>query len=89
MTVRYEDLKKSPGKKIGQMFDFAGLDYSSDLIAKIVQRTNFRNLKDAGAGASAWRGETGGWKEYFSKDDIKLFKEMAGDVLLKMGYIEW
>jgi hypothetical protein len=31
-------------------------------------------------------GKTGGWKEYFTGEHKKLFKEVAGDLLVKLGY---
>jgi hypothetical protein len=33
-------------------------------------------------------GKTGGWKEYFTEDHKTLFKEVAGDLLVKLGYEE-
>jgi hypothetical protein len=33
-------------------------------------------------------GKTGGWKEYFSDEHKKLFKEVAGGILVKLGYEE-
>lgn len=31
-------------------------------------------------------GKTGGWREFFSEDHKKLFKETAGDLLIELGY---
>ncbi len=31
-------------------------------------------------------GKTGGWKEHFSDENKKLFKEVAGDLLIRLGY---
>ena len=31
-------------------------------------------------------GKTGGWKEYFTEEHKKLFKDIAGDLLIKLGY---
>ena len=31
-------------------------------------------------------GKTGGWKQYFDEDHKKLFKDIAGDLLMKLGY---
>lgn len=31
-------------------------------------------------------GKTGGWKQHFSEEHRKLFKEVAGDLLVKLGY---
>ena len=33
-------------------------------------------------------GETGGWKEYFAEEHKALFKDVAGDLLVKLGYEE-
>lgn len=34
------------------------------------------------------KGKTGGWKEYFTDEHKALFKEVAGDLLVKLGYEE-
>ncbi len=31
-------------------------------------------------------GKTGGWREYFSDEHKRLFKEVAGDLLVRLGY---
>ena len=31
-------------------------------------------------------GKTGGWKQHFSEEHKKLFKDVAGDLLVKLGY---
>jgi hypothetical protein len=31
-------------------------------------------------------GQTGGWREYFTDEHKKLFKEVAGDLLVRLGY---
>ena len=31
-------------------------------------------------------GKTGGWKEYFTDEHKKLFKDVAGDLLVRLGY---
>jgi hypothetical protein len=31
-------------------------------------------------------GKTGGWKEYFTEEHRKLFKDVAGDLLVRLGY---
>jgi sulfotransferase 6B1 len=31
-------------------------------------------------------GKTGGWKEYFADEHKKLFKDVAGDLLVRLGY---
>ncbi len=31
-------------------------------------------------------GKTGGWKGYFTEEHKKLFKDVAGDLLVRLGY---
>ena len=31
-------------------------------------------------------GKTGSWKQYFTPEHKKLFKEIAGDLLIRLGY---
>ena len=31
-------------------------------------------------------GKTGGWRQHFSEENKKLFKEVSGDLLIKLGY---
>lgn len=31
-------------------------------------------------------GKTGGWKDYFTEENRKLFKDVAGDLLVRLGY---
>ena len=31
-------------------------------------------------------GKTGGWVDHYSAENIELFKEVAGDLLVKLGY---
>ena len=31
-------------------------------------------------------GKTGGWREHFSEEHKKLFKDVAGDLLVRLGY---
>jgi hypothetical protein len=33
-------------------------------------------------------GKTGGWREHFKDENKKLFKEVAGDLLVRLGYEE-
>ena len=33
-------------------------------------------------------GKTGGWKEYFADEHKKLFNDVAGDLLVRLGYEE-
>lgn len=32
------------------------------------------------------KGQTGGWKKHFTSDQKKLFKKVAGQLLIDLGY---
>jgi hypothetical protein len=33
-------------------------------------------------------GKTGGWKEHFTEEHKRLFKDVTGDLLVRLGYEE-
>ena len=41
-----------------------------------------------GGGEAGKRWKVGGWKEFFTEEHKRLFKEVAGDLLVKLAYEE-
>jgi hypothetical protein len=86
LIAQYEKLKEHPRREIKRMFEFAEIDNSPELVAQIAQATDFKNLKNIESGRHLRKGVVGDWKNHFTNKDIKLFKEMANDLLIKLGY---
>ena len=86
LLVRYEDLKNDQEKEIRRMFAFAGIDDSTKLCRAISEITDFKYLKVTGSGKFNRKGIIGDWKNHFTKKDIELFKKIANDELLSLGY---
>jgi len=86
LQARYEKLKKNPAKEIKKMFEFADLDNSSRLIKRIISLTDFKNHKNTGDGKHDRKGIVEDWKNHFNFKDIELFKKMANNTLIKLGY---
>lgn len=88
LLTRFEDLIGPKGggnsdnqrKEIKKMAAHLGESMTDDIIASIaesifsVRSVTFR------------KGAMGGWREYYIPQQKKLFKEVAGDLLLKLGY---
>lgn len=95
--VRYEDLLERPEKETGRLFDFLGARTDEKIVRQCVEATNFERISKRKRGeedsASFLRkGVAGDWKNVFTKRDRQIFKEEAGDLLVRLGYeedLEW
>lgn len=75
--VRYEDLKRDQKGTLAKMLDFAGLDYDTDLMDYIIQRTVFSNMRkeEETYGAESFPGEKGSKGYFVRKGKIDSWKE--------------
>lgn len=89
--VRYEDLLQSLEKEVSHLLGFLGVDVSEEVVRKCVHKSGF----ERGAGRERGRedsssrfrkGIAGDWRNVFTAEDRRIFKESAGDLLVKLGY---
>ena len=94
MFVRFEDLVGSRGggddekqfdslRRIYQFLDIQGDPKSIKILSKKIFDSGSRTF---------FKGQIGGWREYFTKEHRLEFKEIAGQALIKMGYetgLDW
>ena len=86
LCIRFEDLIHERDRTLSAMLDW-------------VERTGYRVptpranclsiLADAiqpGKSHTFRSGKTGGWREHFSDEHKRLFKDVAGDLLVRLGY---
>ncbi len=86
MCVRFEDLINNRDAALSAMLDE-------------VEKTGYRiptprqkalsilvNAIQPGKSLTFRSGTTGGWKEHFTEEHKKLFKDVAGDLLVRLGY---
>ena len=86
LTISFEDLVNSRKESLSRMI--AHLELNNFTIP-LEKTTAFDVLNQAMSPerSSTFRtGRSGGWSEYFSKGNIELFKEVTGDLLVKLGY---
>lgn len=90
--VRYEELLGQPEESLSRIL--AELGYENIDIGKVysaVQNHEFSKKTGRKRGVSdensfLRKGISGDWKNYFNEEAEKVFKEYAGDFLLKLGY---
>jgi hypothetical protein len=87
-VVRYEDLSDDPTREIRRIFEFAQLAADEPFVARVAEATAFSNAKRPGDSHHVRRGEVGGWRDEFTESDRKEFQELAGDLLVTLGYAD-
>ena len=88
LTIRFEDLIGSNGEKSDQrqleaiqaMINYLDLDVSQENIIHVSKQLFSRNSP------TFRKGQIGDWQNYFSKEHKQVFKDVAGEALIKFGY---
>jgi hypothetical protein len=87
----YEQLLADGAPVARSLFRFLGLAHDDALIADLLERSSFRFYAGRERGQEDRKrfyrkGVAGDWKNHFTADDKELFKEIAGDLLIRLGY---
>lgn len=87
--MRYEDLHGDVSGIMRKVLSFYEIPYQEALLNKMTE-TQLRNpavLKESLAqGESKRRGIVGEWQEHFTQEHKDYFKEIAGPLLVQLGY---
>src|ERR671910_816836 len=92
--VRYEDLLERPNEEVEKLLGFLGVDTDERLVEHCVSSASFEKLsrgrqRGQEDPSSFYRkGVAGDWRNYFSEEDRRVFKEEAGELLIRLGYEE-
>ena len=90
--VRYEDLLVRPNEEVERLLDFLGVDTDERLVEHCVSSASFERLsrgrqRGQEDPSSFYRkGVAGDWKYLFDEHDKQIYKEEAGELLIKLGY---
>src|SRR5215210_3995013 len=96
--VRYEDLLERPNEEVGRLARFLGADTSEKAVQQAVGSARFEKLskgRERGQEdtSSFYRkGVAGDWNNYFTERDKQIYKEEAGELLIRLGYerdLDW
>lgn len=94
VEVKYEDLLKRPEEEAGRLFEFLGADASEETVNRCVESASFEKMSGRERGQENYtldfgkhrKGIAGDWENVFTERDRELFKEVAGDLLIKLSY---
>lgn len=81
--VRYEDLHADTAGERARLFEFLGVDPKR---CAPIQGDLSPGFKQERPNEFLRKGAVGDWKNYFTEDATKWFKEEAGDELVNQGY---
>jgi len=96
--VRYEDLLVEPVGEVRRLLEFLGADSGEEVARECVKAASFEQLsggrsKGEEDSSSFYRkGIAGDWKNHFTQEDRRVFKEEAGELLIRLGYerdLDW
>jgi Sulfotransferase domain len=92
--VRYEDLLERPHEEVRRLAGFLGADTREKAVRQAVHAASFEKLskgRERGQEdtSSFYRkGVAGDWRNYFTASDKEIYKEEAGELLIRLGYEE-
>ena len=90
--LSYEQLKNEPVATTEALLDFLELKYDRDLVNQMISGSSFEAMS---GGRSAGvenrqtffrKGIVGDWRNSLSDEEVSQFSEIAGDLLVKLGY---
>jgi hypothetical protein len=90
-TVRYEELVADPRKTIAGIVEFIGEPWDDALLSHSEAASIFRDATTFPQTPEANRPienvALARWKRDMSQDDKRIFKDVAGDLLIEFGYV--
>jgi hypothetical protein len=99
LTLRYEDLLREPFEEMSKVWRFLGVKRIAAGLAKDVQGEMTSNpdeewqaRRNEDIASFLAKGQAGNWRTLFTAADKALFKEIAGETLVRWGYeqdLEW
>ncbi len=92
-SLRYEDLLASPFAHMLEVWKFLGVKKIGKTLQKTIQAEMSSNpdeewqaQRNQGIASFLPKGQAGNWQRLFTERDKALFKEIAGEVLVRWGY---
>ena len=91
--VRYETLLARPVEEVRRLLEFLGADGSEETAKRCVEMARFERSTNRKRGqedssSRSRKGVAGDWKVAFTEEDKRVFTEVAGNLLVKLGYEE-
>jgi len=98
LLVRYEDLLRNTQRELKRMAEYVSLEVTDQQIDWAVKHSSFKKMrrleetKGRPYGKRGHRfvrsGRAGGWMEHFDERCKEIFKSSAGEMLIRLGYVD-
>lgn len=86
LSLKFEKLIIERELALGELLDyFAELDFEPSTERHTAIQVLNAGIAPGKSGTFR-KGQPGNWREYFTEDNIKIFKENTGDLLFRLGY---
>ena len=92
-SLRYEDLLATPFNEMAKLWKFLGVKKVNKSLEKAIKAEMSSNpdeewqaKRNEGIASFLPKGQAGNWQRLFTARDKSVFKEVAGDLLIKWGY---
>ncbi len=92
IELRYEALLEDPAPHLKRVFEAIGVDADDAAVGKCVEANSFearsggRKPGEADPDSFVRKGVAGDWKNHFGDAERAVFKDVAGDELISLGY---
>jgi hypothetical protein len=91
--MRYEDLLSTPFAEMSKLWKFLGVKKTNKTLEKTIQAEMSSNpdeewqaKRNEGIASFLPKGQAGNWQRLFTKKDKSVFKEVAGEMLVRWAY---
>ena len=86
LALRYEDFLADRQTALGRVYDHAVQRGLPELVSREEAVHFLETSIDPQRSPTFRSGKAGGWRTHFNPDNTQLFKDIAGDLLIKLGY---
>jgi hypothetical protein len=91
LTVRYESMHADMQRSLQEIFRFLNIEDSEEIARQCADAASFRAVTGREPGqaeplAKARKGIAGDWVNWFTRNDAELFDQLAGRLLVELGY---
>jgi hypothetical protein len=93
LGLRYEDLLASPFDEMNKLWKFLGVKKVSKSLEKEIKAEmssnpdeEWQSKRNGDIASFLPKGQAGNWQRLFTEKDKSVFKEVAGEMLIKWGY---
>jgi hypothetical protein len=90
--LRYEDLLEHPYEEMKKVWEFLGVKANKSLEKTILEEMSsnpddeWQSRRNADIASFLPKGQVGNWTRLFSEQDKAVFKDVAGEMLVRWGY---